>query len=39
MLARRPVEILEKRTRDTIWSTYLGMTPDAVRGNDRRDGV
>ena len=36
-LAVLPVEILEKRTRDPIWSTYLGRTPGAVGGNDRRD--
>lgn len=36
-LAGMPVEILEKRTRDHIWSTYLGTTPGAAGGNDRRD--
>ncbi len=30
-LARRHMEILEKRTRDNVWATYLGMTPGAIR--------
>ena len=36
-LAGLPVEILEKRTRDHIWSTYLGTTPGTMGENDRRD--